>query len=539
METEIDDPASGEDAPDELVSEDFAGDLSPGDLPGDLDDDLDDVPAPVNPPIDATIVVLGVPESARQQLVRAGARVFDLLPEDLGSAETADVIVVSTRVPRGQCQSIVSALMERSGQPIVALAHAGGEASAVEIMRAGGTAVVAEGNEDALRAFLADDDYSTPLAETYETQVGRRRSQDLGGRAKDPVTNLPAAAGFEARLREIEQTGEPMRIGFLRVLNFDQTARRLAFEATGILRRRLAAQYQEVARLRDIELFSLGPADFAFVAPALDPEGAERLGRELARFTESFSPTVHGPLGLAMGHAGQESGSEVGGLRELAQRAVGVAAVQEGSAVVSAEELSRTLTSTTELEVALRLLFAIERHDPAGPSHGTRVAGYAAELAQRLGFEGTDRAHIRFAAHLHDIGKIGLPVAAMFDQGSLDEEALAAYRSHPERGERYLRISAGRQIAVAIRAHHEHWDGSGFPDGLAGIEIPVAARIIVVADAWDRMATQSEGGAPPPETIIAALREAAGTRFDPSVVDAAVELLEQAVTAGDEAGVAS
>lgn len=531
MDTEIDDPAAGDSPPDELVGEDFAGDLIP--------DDLDEVSVSAIPQIDATIVVMGVPESTRQQFTRSGARVFDLAPEDLGGAESADLIVVSTRVPRGQCQSIVSALMERTTKPVVALAHAGGEASAVEIMRAGGTAVVAEGNEDALRAFLANDDHSTPLAETYETQVGRRRSRDLGGRARDPVTNLPAAAGFEARLREIEQTGEPMRIGFLRVLNFDQTARRLALEATGILRRRLAAHYQEVARLREIELFSLGPADFAFVAPALDADGAERLGRELARFTESFSPTIHGPLGLAVGHAGQESGSDVGGLRELAQRAVGVAAVQEGSAVVSAEELSRTLTSTTELEVALRLLFAVERHDPAGPSHGTRVAGYAAELAQRLGFEGTDRAHIRFAAHLHDIGKIGLPVAGMFDDGALADEALAAYRSHAERGERYLRISAGRDIAAAVRAHHEHWDGSGFPDGLARIEIPVAARIIAVADAWDRLATPAEGTGPPPEAIGAVLREAAGTRFDPSVVDAAVELLEQAVTAGDEAGVAS
>ncbi|HWH31229.1 MAG TPA: HD domain-containing phosphohydrolase, partial [Egibacteraceae bacterium] len=481
--------------------------------------------------LDATLFMAGVPDSSRQQVARDDCVVI----EDIERVGEADAVLVSTRLPRVQLQSLVTELRPRTKKPIIALAHAGGEQSAVEVMRSGGSAVVAEGNEHAVRALLAGEETPASLTETYDAHMGRRRSRDLGGRGRDPFTNLPTLSAFEGRLREFEQSEEPVRIGFLRILNFDHAARRLATEATGILRRRLAMQYAELARENGVELFAVGPSDFAFLAPGMTGPEAQFFGRDLARVTEAFAPTAHGPLGLAVGHAGPELSSEIGSLRELAQRAVALAAVQEDSVVIGAEELSRTLTSTTELEVALRMLQAIERQDPAGEGHGARVALRAAELAHKLGFEGHERAQIRFAAHLHDLGKIGLPVSAMHLPEELDDEQAKLYRTHPSRGAEYLLVSAGKEVAAAVAAHHEHWDGTGFPYKLAGQDIPVAARIICVADAWDRWAGGQEGDVAATE-LMERLREGAGTRFDPAVVDAAVEILSSvAVQQADEA----
>lgn len=513
-------------------------DLDPDDDPGasairDAEDDPGEAmiggeaapPAPPEPPapsrrIDATVFLAGLPDSSRQQIARDDCTVID----DPQRAHEADVLVVSTRLPRVQVQALVTDLRPRTDKQIIALAHAGGEAGAVEIMRSGGNAVVAEGNEEAIRALLADEETSASLTETYDAHMGRRRSREVGGRGRDPVTNLPTLTAFEGRLREFEQAEEPVRIGFLKVLNYEHASRRLATEATDILRRRLAMQYAEIARENAVELFALGPADFAFLAPDMGAAEVPYFGQELTRVTEAYAPTVHGSLGLAVGHAGPELSSDLPSLRELAQRAVALAAVQEDSVVIGAEELSRTLTSTTELEVALRMLQAIERQDPAGGSHGARVAVHAAELAQRLGFEGHDRAQIRFAAHLHDIGKIGLPVGAMHEHDAMTDEERDAYRTHPARGSDYLRVSAGRDVAAQVGAHHERWDGTGFPGGLAGADIPIGARIIAVADAWDRWAGGQESQVSA-EELMERMRAEAGKRFDPSVVDAVVEIL--------------
>lgn len=471
--------------------------------------------------LSATIFMAGVPDSSRLAIARDDCEVI----EDLDQLDRADIVLVSTRLPRVHLQGMVAQLRPRTDKTILAIAHAGGEAAAVEIMRSGGSGVVAEGNEAAIRKLLAGEETAGSLTETYDAHMGRRRARDTGGRGRDPSTNLPTLAAFEARMREYEQAEEPVRVGFLRILNFEHAARRLAAEATGILRRRLALQYAEIARDNGVELFAVGPAEFAFLAPGMPSAEAQFFGRDLARATEAFAPTAHGPLGLAVGHAGPELSSEVSSLRELAQRAVALAAVQEDSVVIGAEELSRTLTSTTELDVALRMLEAIERQDPAGEGHGARVALHAAELAQKLGFDGHERAQIRFAAHLHDIGKIGLPVTAMHLSDDMDAEATELYRSHPSHGADYLRVSAGNEVAASVRAHHERWDGTGFPDALTGMDIPVAARIIAVADAWDRWAGGLDGDQTALQ-LIELLRGDAGTRFDPSVVDAAVEILE-------------
>ncbi|GIV00959.1 MAG: hypothetical protein KatS3mg014_2574 [Actinomycetota bacterium] len=130
---------------------------------------------------------------------------------------------------------------------------------------------------------------------------------------------------------------------------------------------------------------------------------------------------------------------------------------------------------------------------------------------------------VRLAGLLHDVGKVGIPPEAVHGPDDLEGECLEAYRRHVERGARYARVSAGAQVADAIRHHHERWDGSGFPDGLAGEAIPLLARILAVADAYDRFRTtpREDGTAPTPSECLEHLRQEAGSAFDPVVVEAA------------------
>lgn len=437
----------------------------------------------------------------------------------------AELVVISTRASRAEFSATVARLHEAASAPIVALAHTGGESLAVEVMRGGGVGIVAEGNEDALAAYANGTANDASLVETYDRRVGSGRSRGVQGRGSDDATNLPGGVAFEERLEELDETGVVPRVAFLHVLHFDSAARKLASEATDVLRRRLAVQYRELARVAGAELYVLDRADFALIGVSLSPARAEDLGRQLSRVTESFAPMGSQTLRLAMGHAGPEVTTELATLRELASRALGAATEQAKSAVVGAASLSLGLASTTELEAALRMIDVIERYDRHHPGHSARVARIAAEIARHLGFDGTERAQLRLAAHLHGVGKIGLPKTALDDPDGLDGEDLEAYRSHPERGAVALRPSAGDAVADAIRHHHEHWDGSGFPDGSAGHDIPVMARVIAIADRYDELLVATSGDAAAAVEQLGAL---GGTVLDPNLLEASLPALERA-----------
>lgn len=505
---------------------------------GDLTPELVDAPDAAIPSPDAAssnalelrhvrLLTAWISESSRQRLSDS----YDYeMTDDVATASSADLVVVSTRAPRGHASATFRELQDTATCPIVVLTHAGGENLAVEFMRAGAAGVLAEGNEESLRAFLGAQPVDAPLIEAYEQRLGRVRVRESDGPVRDPVTGLATTAVFRHHLAELGQAGELPRVGFLRVVNFDDAARRLSVEAISVLRRRLAAQYRELCRMMGAELFGLATAEYAFVGPRMSPQTGQELGWGLVGITETFSPSGSNALALAVGHAGPEVASEVSTLRELAHRALLLAGSQRESTVVSADDLSRSLASSTELEAALKLVEAVERADPASAAHGARTASLAADIAQVMGFDGPERTQIRLAAHLHDIGLIRLPPEALGRAPEeLDDVLAGDLRRHPERGADYLRVSAGREVAAAVRAHHEHWDGSGFPDGLAGEAIPVAGRIIAVACTllrWGFERRDTDRGAI--EGALAPVRDLAGSHFDPAVVGATEELLLQA-----------
>jgi len=134
---------------------------------------------------------------------------------------------------------------------------------------------------------------------------------------------------------------------------------------------------------------------------------------------------------------------------------------------------------------------SMEAKDDYTGGHTERVSEVAVALAARLGFAPADLDAIEVGALLHDIGKIGIPDAILFKRGMLTTEEWEVMRSHPVRGEEICRpMKSLRPVLPIIRNHHERWDGSGYPDGLAGEDIPLLARILQVADIYDALITE-------------------------------------------------
>lgn len=167
------------------------------------------------------------------------------------------------------------------------------------------------------------------------------------------------------------------------------------------------------------------------------------------------------------------------------------------------------------------LTTALHERDAYTNVHCNRVCQLAQSLGQRMGLDEQALAELALAARFHDIGKIGIPDAVLLKPGRLDAAEMAIMRSHPERGERVF-LATGRDdaapVARIIRQHHEAWDGNGYPDGLAGEQITLAARILSVVDGYDAMVTDRPYRAGMPvEKALAILASEAGTRLDPNV----------------------
>jgi putative two-component system response regulator len=175
------------------------------------------------------------------------------------------------------------------------------------------------------------------------------------------------------------------------------------------------------------------------------------------------------------------------------------------------------------LEGVQMLARALEAKDPCLRGHSIRVSHYSVETARRLGLGEPVIEQIRIGGELHDIGKIGTREAVLQKPGSLTEDERHQICEHPALGERMLAPLARESPAVLriVRSHHERLDGAGFPDGLQGEAIPLEARIVAVADAFDAMTSERPYRSPrPPADALGELHQVSGSQLDPDAVDA-------------------
>jgi two-component system, cell cycle response regulator len=179
----------------------------------------------------------------------------------------------------------------------------------------------------------------------------------------------------------------------------------------------------------------------------------------------------------------------------------------------------RTSASRQSKDVLLR---ALAERNPELRSHLGGVADLAEATALLLQLGHDEVEQVRHAAELHDVGKVAVPDAILTKPAPLDEAEWAFIRRHPIIGERIIGAApALRRVASLVRHSHERWDGSGYPDALAGADIPLGARIVGVSDAFDAMTSPRPYSLPrTPAAALEELRRCAGTQFDPAVVEA-------------------
>ncbi|GIW80819.1 MAG: two-component system response regulator [Gemmatales bacterium] len=173
------------------------------------------------------------------------------------------------------------------------------------------------------------------------------------------------------------------------------------------------------------------------------------------------------------------------------------------------------------------LVRTLEARDPYTCGHSMRVRRYAIRLAEALHLDKKTRRELSLAAKLHDIGKIGVPEAILNKPDLLTEEEFDVVRAHPVIGERILApVVRNPRVLAGIRGHHERIDGRGYPDGLAGDDIPLLARLLTVPDCFDALTTaRAYRPALAVMQALDVLREGSGKQFEPHFVNVFVDLI--------------
>jgi diguanylate cyclase (GGDEF)-like protein/putative nucleotidyltransferase with HDIG domain len=356
----------------------------------------------------------------------------------------------------------------------------------------------------------------------------------------DPVTGLHNRRGFEEAMSvEIERArrgGHRVTLLMGDLDHFKRVNDRLGHAAGDAALARVGAILAGGKRQIDYAARA-GGEEFAVILPDTDEHEAyvvaERLrtaveaefAGELVPITFSFGIATHPEHGPSADALVESADRALYAAKELGRnRAVifspEIASAPAGSAAVRAREV--------QLETLLALAEALDLRDAGTGDHSQTVGRYCAALARELDLPPARSERVRLAGVLHDIGKVGLSDAVLRKPGPLDDDEWAEMRRHPEMGARILGSSEFDDIRPWVLAHHERWDGAGYPAGIRGEEIPLEARIVAVADAFEAMTSdRTYRPAVGRDAALAELRRCAGSQFDPAVVEAFLAVLER------------
>jgi putative nucleotidyltransferase with HDIG domain len=330
------------------------------------------------------------------------------------------------------------------------------------------------------------------------------------------VTAALAAEPHQDRLLEslVRAARDLARAGAARVLLLEKTLGGYVIEAAagdgaaGLVGARLQAGegLATLAAETDGPVLVLRPAEHPRYSPRCDAVGATAP-------TFLAVPLRHGDIFGSLVVAGRDTefGREDGEM---------LAALARQGAVSLANARSQERAVNFFTHVSDMLVSFLEQKDVHYPGHSRRVAALAGMVTRRMGMSDAERRDVHFAALLHDIGKLLVSPDVLYAPGPPTEATLAALREHPTLALQLLRpISLWEDLLPIIHSHHERWDGKGYPLGLSGEEIPVGARIVAVADAFDAMTRSTPHGQERSgEAALAELEACAGTQFDPRIV---------------------
>ena len=248
---------------------------------------------------------------------------------------------------------------------------------------------------------------------------------------------------------------------------------------------------------------------------------ARRLSRPIARLARSTRAVSEGEYGTRV---------EVGGTAEIADLSENFNRMSE-SISAAVDNLKRAARENHELFInSIRALAAaIDAKDPYTRGHSERVARYSSLVAKEMGLPTEEIRRVRLSALLHDVGKIGIDDKILRKPTALTEEEFEIMKTHPAKGAAIMEVIPQlRDVIPGMKHHHERWEGGGYPDGLAGENIPLQARIVSVADTFDAMTTtRPYQRAMDLRFVFQRLRDLAGNRFDPAIVEALIQSYEK------------
>ncbi len=326
----------------------------------------------------------------------------------------------------------------------------------------------------------------------------------------DALTGLGNRILLRRRLAEaFEPDAAPAALVLIDLDGFRNYNDTFGQEAGDVLLQRIATSLV-LAGGASVQAFRSGGDEFHLLLP--DGESPERRAAEVARAVEQRGD-------------GFVVSASWGVVRLPAE------ATDADAALALASHRAHRRKAETRGDLGVRngeLLHAmLEERSPETAGHAVAVSEIAVEVASRMGLDEHQCQVVRQTALLHDVGKLGLPVEVLGKRGPLDEEEWRLVRTHTLIGERVLATAPGLEdVAAAVRASHERWDGSGYPDRLQGDAIPLPARIVFVCDAFDAMVSDRPyRAARGEEAALGELRACAGSQFDPSVVAAFADVL--------------
>ena len=357
----------------------------------------------------------------------------------------------------------------------------------------------------------------------------------------DPLTGLGNHRHFHERLeRELQHANErrlPLTLCFIDVDDFKRINDRFGHPAGDRVLSHIAARLRQTG-----EAFRLGGDEFALLLPGYAESAALTAASSVVERISALELDQIGPVTVSAGVAiSPQHATERDELIRLADSALYWAKEYGKNRVrgyrpdvIELAELKRLASGpdrAARFRAAASLARAVDARDVYTGSHSQRVAELAARTARRLGLADEEVELTRLAASLHDLGKLAIPEEILRKPGPLTEPERIVLERHPQIGFRMLESLGVDPVADWVLHHHERWDGSGYPDGLPGERIPLGARIIFVADAYDAMISERVyRRRVSPTEAIAELDRCAGTQFDPHVVNALAK--ELALDAG-------
>jgi diguanylate cyclase (GGDEF)-like protein len=352
----------------------------------------------------------------------------------------------------------------------------------------------------------------------------------------DPLTGLGNHRHFHERLqRELlaaEDDGTPLTLCLVDIDDFKRINDRFGHPTGDRVLSQVAGRLRQGG-----EAFRLGGDEFAVIIPRLDERGALTAAESIVDRIGSLELDHVGPVTVSAGVATfPVQGVARDELIRLADSALYWAKERGKNRVrlyrpdvVELAELRRLAAGpdrAARFRAAASLAKAVDARDAYTGSHSERVSDLAARIAARLGADAEQIELTRLAASLHDLGKLAIPEEILRKPGALTESERLVLERHPQIGFRMLESLGVDPVADWVLYHHERWDGTGYPDRLHGEEIPLGARIIFVADAYDAMTSDRVYRRRlSSDDALAELDRCAGTQFDPQIVSALAEEL--------------